>query len=72
MQKFEYLVRGDFDEKAEDASRTCGNRESERLKAYSLSINTELNRLGQEGWELIQAPDQSTNHNWVFKRQLAD
>lgn len=70
MLKFEYLVRGDFDEQAESAARACGNRESERLKAYSASINNELNRLGAEGWELIQAPDQTSNHNWVFKRQV--
>lgn len=72
MQKFEYLVRGDFDEKAENDSRSCGSRESERIKAYSQSINSELNRLGAEGWELIQAPDQTSNHNWVFKRAVLD
>lgn len=71
MQKFEYLVRGDFDEQAENAARACGSRESERLKAYSKSINDELNRLGGEGWELVQAPDQTSNHNWIFKRLLA-
>jgi len=71
MQKFEYLVRGDFDEQAENAARTCGSRESERVKAYSKSINDELNRLGGEGWELVQAPDQTSNHNWIFKRLLA-
>jgi hypothetical protein len=70
MQRFEYLVRGDFDEQAENAARACGSRESDRLKAYSASINSELNRLGAEGWELIQAPDQTSNHNWVFKRQV--
>jgi hypothetical protein len=68
MQKFEYLVRGDFDELAENASRACGSRESERNKAYSKSISDELNRLGADGWELVQAPDQSNNHNWIFKR----
>lgn len=70
MQKFEYLVRGDFDEQAENAARACGSHESDRLKAYSASINNELNRLGADGWELVQAPDQSSNHNWVFKRQM--
>lgn len=70
MQKFEYLVRGDFDEAAENAARACGSRESERNKAYSQSVNNELNRLGGEGWELVQAPDQSSNHNWIFKRPL--
>jgi hypothetical protein len=71
MQKFEYLVRSDFDEMAEDAARAFGNRESERLRAYSQTINDELNKLGAEGWELIQAPDQTNNHNWVFKRPIA-
>lgn len=70
MQKFEYLVRGDFDEQAENASRACGSRESERAKAYARSINDELNQLGAAGWELVQAPDQTSNHNWVFKRAL--
>ena len=71
MSKFEYLVRADFDEKAENAARAFGNKESERQKAYSQSISNELNKLGAEGWELLQAPDQTNNHNWIFKRLIA-
>jgi len=72
MQRFEYLVRGDFEEKADDESRSFGSRESERTKAYAQSLGRELNKLGAEGWELVQAPDQIGNHNWIFKRAILD
>lgn len=69
MQKFEYLVRSDIHLIAENAARPFGNRERERLQAYSDTVAAELNRLGGQGWELVQAPDQATNRNWIFKRQ---
>lgn len=72
MQRFEYLVRGDFDEMAEDESRSYGGNERERTKAYAQTISRELNKLGGDGWELVQAPDQSGNHNWIFKRASPD
>lgn len=70
MQKFEYLVRGDFDAMAEDESRSFGGDERGRTKAYAESINRELNKLGGDGWELVQGPDQVNNHNWLFKRSV--
>lgn len=72
MQRFEYLVRGDFSEMAENAARSYGSRESDRAKAYSETISHELNKLGAEGWELVQAPDQSGNRSWIFKRAIPD
>jgi hypothetical protein len=68
MQSFEYLVRSDFHEEAENAARAFGSRESERLNAYTQVVVGHLNKLGSEGWELIQAPDVPTNRNWIFKR----
>ncbi len=72
MQKFEYLVRGDFDEMAEDESRSFGSNEHARTKAYAQAISRELNKLGEEGWELVQAPDQPNNRIWIFKRPALD
>jgi hypothetical protein len=72
MQKFEYLIRSDFDEKAENASRSFGSKEGERKKAYAVAINEELNKMGAEGWELVQAPDQIGNNNWIFKRSVTE
>jgi len=72
MQRFEYLVRSDFDQMAEDASRSYGSKEEDRTKAYAETISRELNKLGVEGWELVQAPDQFNNHNWIFKRAIPD
>jgi hypothetical protein len=68
MQKHEYLVRGDLHEMAEDESRSFGSNERERTKAYAQTISRELNKSGEEGWELVQAPDQPNNHIWIFKR----
>lgn len=70
MQCFEYLVRSDFHEEAEKVARTYGSKERERLSAYTQVVVTELNKLGRQGWELIQAPDLGTNRNWIFKRPL--
>jgi hypothetical protein len=72
MPKFEYLVRGDFDEMAENESRSCGSNENARTIAYAQAIGRELNKLGAEGWELVQAPDQANNRNWIFKRAVLD
>jgi hypothetical protein len=72
MQRFEYLVRGDFDEVAENEARAFGSNENARTKAYSQAIGRELNKLGGEGWELVQAPDQANNRNWIFKRPVLD
>lgn len=71
MQRFEYIIRSDFHETAEDVARSFGGRERERLNAYTQVITGELNKLGAEGWELIQAPDLVANRNWIFKRALA-
>jgi hypothetical protein len=70
MTRFEYLVRSDFHEEAENASRSHGGRERERMKAYDQSVQMALNKLGALGWELVQAPDASSNRQWVFKRPL--
>jgi hypothetical protein len=70
MQSFEYLVRSDLHEKAENAARPHGSRERERLSAYTEVVSSELNKLGAQGWELVQAPDLATNRNWIFKRLL--
>ncbi|MBK8523199.1 MAG: hypothetical protein IPL58_03185 [Betaproteobacteria bacterium] len=71
MQGYEYIIRSDFHETAENAARPFGGRERERLNAYTDVVITELNKLGAAGWELIQAPDAATNRNWIFKRPLA-
>lgn len=71
MQRFEYIIRSDFHETAENVSRAHGSRERERLVAYTDVVVKELNKLGAEGWELIQGPDLATNRNWIFKRLLA-
>ena len=71
MKRFEYLVRRDLHGAAEDASRSFGGKERQRLAAYTSFIAAELNKLGAEGWELIQAPDNLSNFNWIFKRPLA-
>jgi hypothetical protein len=71
MQRFEYLVRSDIHEQAENIARTFGSRERERLSAYTQYVLAELNKLGGQGWELVQAPDVATNRNWIFKRALA-
>lgn len=71
MQRFEYLICSHFHEAAETAARAFGSRERERLNAYTEMIQTELNVLGRQGWELIQAPDMIGNRNWIFKRPLA-
>jgi len=68
MQSFEYLIRSDFHEAAEEAARAFGSRERERLNAYTQVVQRELNKLGAEGWELVQAPDLAANRNWIFKR----
>lgn len=70
MPRFEYLVRSDFHEEAENAARVHGGRERERLKAYDQVVESMLNQLGALGWELIQAPDAASNRQWVFKRPL--
>lgn len=72
MQKFEYLIRSDFDVKGENASRSFGSKETERMEAYAKAINEELNKMGAEGWELVQAPDQIGNNNWIFKRPIVE
>ena len=71
MQRYEYLIRSDFHEEAENVARAFGGREKERLAAYSQVIVQQLNKLGTEGWELVQAPDIVANRNWIFKRPLA-
>ncbi|HJV25849.1 MAG TPA: hypothetical protein VJ673_09180 [Aromatoleum sp.] len=71
MQYFEYLVRSDLHDMAEDVARPFGSRERERLKAYTDVVATELNKLGALGWELVKAPDVTTNRNWIFKRPVA-
>ena len=71
MQRYEYVIRSDFHVAAEDVARSFGGREKERLNAYTQVVQGELNKLGAEGWELIQAPDLATNRNWIFKRPLA-
>jgi hypothetical protein len=71
MQYFEYLVRSDLHDMAEDVARPFGSRERERLKAYTDVVATELNKLGALGWELVKAPDIATNRNWIFKRPMA-
>ncbi len=71
MQRYEYIIRSDFHATAEDVARSFGGRERERLEAYTQVVVTELNKLGAEGWELIQAPDLAANRNWIFKRPLA-
>lgn len=68
MQGFEYIVRSDFHDAAENAARAYGSRESERLKAYETVLTAELNKLGSQGWELVSAPDAASNRNWIFKR----
>ncbi len=69
MQHFEYLVRSDLHDMAEDVARPFGSKERERLNAYTQVVARELNKLGAEGWELVKAPDIATNRNWIFKRQ---
>ena len=71
MQKYEYLVRSDIHQMAENEARIFGSREKERLQAYGQIVTGELNKLGAQGWELVQAPDQAANRNWIFKRPLA-
>ncbi|MCP5277456.1 MAG: hypothetical protein H6935_03735 [Thiobacillus sp.] len=71
MTRFEYLVRSDFHEEAENASRGHGGRERERTKAYDQAVEMALNKLGAQGWELMQAPDDNANRKWIFKRLLA-
>lgn len=71
MQHFEYLVRSDLHDMAEDVARPFGSRERERLKAYTDVVAAELNKLGALGWELVKAPDIATNRNWIFKRATA-
>lgn len=71
MQRYEYLIRSDFHEEAENAARPFGGREKERLAAYTQVVVQQLNKLGGEGWELVQAPDIVANRNWIFKRPLA-
>jgi hypothetical protein len=71
MQHFEYLIRSDLHDMAEDVARPFGSRERERLKAYTEVMAAELNKLGALGWELVKAPDTATNRNWIFKRPMA-
>lgn len=70
MQRFEYLIRSDIHQQAEDVARSFGSKERERLNAYTGIVSSELNKLGAEGWELVQAPDLATNRNWIFKRHV--
>jgi len=72
MQCFEYLIRSDLHDMAEDIARSFGSRERDRLNAYSQVVANELNRLGALGWELVKAPDVATNRNWIFKRPVAE
>lgn len=55
MQKWEYLV----------VSLTYGMWQPDQLKRQE-----ELNRYGEEGWELI-SPDTNNNNNYIFKRPKA-
>lgn len=71
MQRFEYIVRSNFHDEAENSARAHGGRERERMMAYDQEVESMLNKLGSEGWELIQAPDATTNRQWVFKRPLS-
>lgn len=71
MQHFEYLIRSDLHDMAEDVARPFGSRERERLKAYTEVVAAELNKLGSLGWELVKAPDTVTNRSWIFKRAMA-
>lgn len=71
MQRFEYLIRSDLHDMAEDVARPFGSRERERLKAYTEVVAAELNKLGAQGWELVKAPDIAANRNWIFKRAMA-
>ncbi|BAL26993.1 hypothetical protein [Azoarcus sp. KH32C] len=71
MQHFEYLVRSDLHDMAEDVARPFGSRERDRLKAYTEVVAAELNKLGAQGWELVKAPDIATNRNWIFMRPVA-
>jgi len=70
MQKFEYMICSDFHEEAENVARTFGSKERERLNAYTRVVEASLNRLGADGWELVQVPDLAGNRNWIFKRPL--
>ncbi len=72
MPCFEYLIRSDFHEEAEKVARSFGGRERERLTAYTQVMQSELNKLGAQGWELVQAPDLASNRNWIFKRATAE
>ncbi|HRH81514.1 MAG TPA: hypothetical protein PLW81_10760 [Thiobacillaceae bacterium] len=71
MPCFEYIVRSDFHEMAENVARSYGGREGERMKAYAKVLEAELNKLGAQGWELIQAPESESNRTWIFKRLRA-
>ncbi|MCC4118722.1 hypothetical protein LLG90_25515 [Aromatoleum toluclasticum] len=71
MQHFEYLIRSDLHDMAEDVARPFGSRERERQKAYTEVVAAELNKLGVLGWELVKAPDAPTNRSWIFKRPMA-
>lgn len=71
MQKYEYTIRSDIHQMAESEARGHGSREKERLQAYGEVVSAELNRMGAQGWELVQAPDQAANRNWIFKRLSA-
>lgn len=71
MQCFEYIIRSDFHDEAENTARTYGGRERERRNAYNMVLEAELNKLGAQGWELVSSPDADSNRNWVFKRPLA-
>lgn len=70
MQCFEYMVRSDFHDEAESASRSYGSKERERTKAYNMVLEAALNKMGAQGWDLVNAPDGSSNRNWVFKRPM--
>lgn len=71
MQPFEYLIRSDLHDMAEDVARPFGSRERDRLKAYTEVVAAELNKLGALGWELVKAPDTTTSRSWIFKRPMA-
>jgi len=70
MQKYEYLVCSHIHQLAENEARAFGSREKERVQCYGEVVSSELNKLGAQGWDLVQAPDQSANRNWIFKRAL--
>lgn len=46
MPRLEYLIRSNFHEEAENASRSHGGEERERMKAYDQAVGIPLNKPG--------------------------